>query len=182
MNDDRVPIPRDAQDDYTGPMAQRRREFVAEHRREARASHITRSSRHRSPATSNFLGVAQVPIGLAGPLRILGEHAQGDFYVPLATTEGTLVASYSRGMRALGKRRRHRHGGQALDAASAVFRFRDAREHGLRAVAGRAVPGDQGRGRVDDARRQAARHRTVRARQPALHASTTRRATRPART
>jgi len=45
--------------------------------------------------------VAQVPIGLAGPLRINGEHATGDFYVPLATTEGTLVASYSRGMRVL---------------------------------------------------------------------------------
>jgi hydroxymethylglutaryl-CoA reductase (NADPH) len=43
--------------------------------------------------------VAQVPIGLAGPLRVDGEHAKGDFYVPLATTEGTLVASYSRGMR-----------------------------------------------------------------------------------
>ena len=49
----------------------------------------------------NFIGVAQVPIGLAGPLRIQGEHAQGDFYVPLATSEGTLVASYNRGMRLL---------------------------------------------------------------------------------
>jgi hydroxymethylglutaryl-CoA reductase (NADPH) len=49
----------------------------------------------------NFLGAAQVPIGVAGPLRINGEHAQGDFYVPLATTEGTLVASYNRGMRLL---------------------------------------------------------------------------------
>jgi hydroxymethylglutaryl-CoA reductase (NADPH) len=45
--------------------------------------------------------VAQVPIGIAGPLRINGEHAQGDFYVPLATTEGTLVASYNHGMRLL---------------------------------------------------------------------------------
>jgi hydroxymethylglutaryl-CoA reductase (NADPH) len=42
-----------------------------------------------------------VPIGLAGPIRINGEHAQGDFYVPLATSEGTLVASYNRGMRLL---------------------------------------------------------------------------------
>jgi len=50
----------------------------------------------------NFLGAAQVPIGLAGPLLIDGEHAQGEFYVPLATTEGTLVASYNRGMRLLG--------------------------------------------------------------------------------
>ncbi|HEV2647326.1 MAG TPA: hydroxymethylglutaryl-CoA reductase [Acidobacteriaceae bacterium] len=49
----------------------------------------------------NFTGVAQVPLGLAGPLRIHGEHAHGDFYIPLATTEGTLVASYSRGMRLL---------------------------------------------------------------------------------
>src|SRR5205807_2997182 len=49
----------------------------------------------------NFSGVAQVPIGVAGPLRINGEEAQGDFYVPLATTEGTLVASYNRGMRLL---------------------------------------------------------------------------------
>ena len=42
-----------------------------------------------------------MPIGLAGPLLIDGEHAQGEFYVPLATTEGTLVASYNRGMRLL---------------------------------------------------------------------------------
>ena len=47
----------------------------------------------------NFVGVAQVPIGLAGPLLVDGEHAQGEFLVPLATTEGTLVASYSRGMK-----------------------------------------------------------------------------------
>ena len=49
----------------------------------------------------NFMGVAQVPIGLAGPLLINGEHARGEFFVPLATTEGTLVASYNRGMRLL---------------------------------------------------------------------------------
>jgi hydroxymethylglutaryl-CoA reductase (NADPH) len=46
-----------------------------------------------------FVGVAQVPIGFAGPLLVNGEHAQGEFYVPLATAEGTLVASYNRGMR-----------------------------------------------------------------------------------
>ena len=49
----------------------------------------------------NFAGVAQVPIGFAGPLRVNGEHAQGEFLIPLATTEGTLVASYSRGMKVL---------------------------------------------------------------------------------
>ena len=45
--------------------------------------------------------MAQVPIGIAGPLLIHGEHAQGEFYVPLATTEGSLVSSYNRGMRLL---------------------------------------------------------------------------------
>jgi hydroxymethylglutaryl-CoA reductase (NADPH) len=49
----------------------------------------------------NFIGVAQVPLGVAGPLRIDGEHARGDFYIPLATTEGSLLASYNRGMRIL---------------------------------------------------------------------------------
>ncbi len=47
----------------------------------------------------NFTGVAQIPIGFAGPLRVNGEHAQGEYLIPLATTEGTLVASYSRGMK-----------------------------------------------------------------------------------
>jgi hydroxymethylglutaryl-CoA reductase (NADPH) len=49
----------------------------------------------------NFTGVAQVPIGFAGPLRVDGEHAKGDFLIPLATSEGTLVASYNRGIHAL---------------------------------------------------------------------------------
>ena len=49
----------------------------------------------------NFVGVAQVPIGIAGPLLVDGEHARGTFYVPLARTEGTLVASYNRGMKLL---------------------------------------------------------------------------------
>ena len=49
----------------------------------------------------NFVGVAQVPLGFAGPLRVNGEHAKGEFLIPLATSEGTLVASYSRGMKLL---------------------------------------------------------------------------------
>jgi hydroxymethylglutaryl-CoA reductase (NADPH) len=100
---ERPRIPRSKEQDYTAEMAARRREFVRE-QTGADLSHVAHTS--VDPAllpgnVENFIGVAQVPIGLAGPLRIAGEHASGDFYVPLATTEGTLVASYNRGMRLL---------------------------------------------------------------------------------
>lgn len=45
----------------------------------------------------NFIGTVKIPIGLAGPLRVNGLFAQGDFVLPLATTEAALVASYHRG-------------------------------------------------------------------------------------
>jgi hydroxymethylglutaryl-CoA reductase (NADPH) len=45
----------------------------------------------------NCIGALRMPVGLAGPLRIEGAHAHGDYYLPLATTEAALVASYSRG-------------------------------------------------------------------------------------
>lgn len=48
----------------------------------------------------NFVGMTQVPTGLIGPLRVNGQHAQGQFFVPMATTEGALVASYARGAKA----------------------------------------------------------------------------------
>lgn len=45
----------------------------------------------------NFIGTVKIPVGLCGPLRINAVNAQGDFYLPLATTEAALVASYTRG-------------------------------------------------------------------------------------
>jgi hydroxymethylglutaryl-CoA reductase (NADPH) len=49
----------------------------------------------------NFVGTVKIPVGVAGPLRINGMFAQGDYYYPLATTEATLVASYNRGARVI---------------------------------------------------------------------------------
>ena len=100
---ERVRIPRDKENDYTREMAARRRAFVRE-QTGADLSHVGMYS--FDPALlpgniENFTGIAQVPIGLAGPILVNGEHARGEFYVPLATTEGSLVASYNRGMRLL---------------------------------------------------------------------------------
>src|SRR5436190_14578191 len=99
----RVPVPRDRENDYTPEAARARQEFVRE-RTGAELEHVSSYSFDPGVLTGNveqFLGVAQVPIGLAGPLLVDGEHAQGEFYVPMATAEGTLVASYNRGMRLL---------------------------------------------------------------------------------
>ncbi len=99
----RVSVPRDPDDDYTRAAAARRAEFARE-RTGATLEHVSSYSFDPAILAGNiehFVGVAQVPIGLAGPLLVNGEHAQGEFYVPMATAEGTLVASYNRGMRLL---------------------------------------------------------------------------------
>src|SRR4051794_26893931 len=96
-------IPRDREDDYTNEAVQSRVEFVRE-RTGVELEHVPHYSFDPKLTAGNveqMVGVAQVPIGLAGPLRVNGEHADGDFYVPLATAEGTLVASYNRGMKLL---------------------------------------------------------------------------------
>ena len=96
-------VPRSKEQDYTFEAAATRRSFVQQQTGTA-LDHVGKFSFDPGVLPGNienFTGVAQVPIGLAGPLRINGEHARGDFYVPMATTEGTLVASYNRGMRLL---------------------------------------------------------------------------------
>jgi hydroxymethylglutaryl-CoA reductase (NADPH) len=88
-------------DDYSTTAARQRMAFLAD---AAGASPVHVGRYSFDPAVlagniENFVGVAQVPIGVAGPLLVDGEHARGTFYVPLATTEGALVASYNRGMK-----------------------------------------------------------------------------------
>jgi len=51
----------------------------------------------------NYIGTVKVPIGIAGPLRVKGLFANGDYTIPLATTEAALVASYNRGANVITK-------------------------------------------------------------------------------
>ena len=124
-------IPRDGDNDYTEKMAQQRRDFAAANTASS-LEHIAHYS--IDPATTagnieNFIGVAQVPMGLVGPLRVNGEHASGDFYVPMATSEGTLIASYNRGAQLL-----RESGGATVTVVddamqrAPVFIFDDARQ------------------------------------------------------
>jgi hydroxymethylglutaryl-CoA reductase (NADPH) len=99
----RTAVPHDKDDDHTPEMVRARQQFVEEYTGH-KLEHVDKYS--FDPAATrgnieNFTGVAQVPIGFAGPVKINGEHALGEFIVPLATTEGTLVASYNRGIKVL---------------------------------------------------------------------------------
>jgi hydroxymethylglutaryl-CoA reductase (NADPH) len=51
----------------------------------------------------NVIGGIQIPVGIVGPLKVNGDYAKGNFYVPLATTEGALIASVNRGCKAITK-------------------------------------------------------------------------------
>ena len=86
-----------------GANAQMRRAWLAHntgHAFEAAADAAFASQQVRGNI-ENLVGAAHVPLGIAGPIKVNGEHAQGSYYVPFATTEGTLVATYQYGMRAI---------------------------------------------------------------------------------
>ena len=96
-------IPRDKENDYSREAASARRDFIQQ-QTGVSLEHIGQYSTDPAAVSGNcehFTGMIQMPLGILGPLLINGEHAQGEFYVPMATTEGTLIASYNRGMRAI---------------------------------------------------------------------------------
>lgn len=92
-------IPRSQEDNYSPQIIQERQKFIQQFTgvELKHISHYSFDPHSTQGNIENFTGVAQVPLGFAGPLHIEGEHAKGDFLIPLATTEGTLVASYNRG-------------------------------------------------------------------------------------
>lgn len=94
-------IPRSKSNDYSSDITKTRQDFI-EKETKASLHHISKYSFNPELVNGNiehFTGIAQIPIGFAGPILVNGEHAQGEFYIPMATTEGTLVASYNRGMK-----------------------------------------------------------------------------------
>ena len=121
-------IPRFTSQGYSREDVDRRRRWIEE--RSGRSlSHVGAHSIDSLAMRGNIenpIGVAQVPLGVAGPMHVDGEHAFGVFYVPLATTEGALVRSYERGMMAI-----TRAGGAVVrvandgNRASPVFSFKD---------------------------------------------------------
>lgn len=130
MSDNEGRIPRDKSNDYSPDIIKERQRFISD-RTGTELKYITEYSFDPSVLPGNiehFTGVAQVPIGFAGPLLVNGEYAQGEFYVPFATTEGTLIASYNRGMKLI-----HECGGVTTTVTddvmqrAPVFIFDDAR-------------------------------------------------------
>lgn len=102
-NKERVSIPRNKDDDYSPEAIQARLDFVKDFTG-VEIEHINKYSfdpRGTKGNCEHFIGVAQIPMGIAGPVLINGEYAKGDFLIPMATSEGTLVASYNRGMKVI---------------------------------------------------------------------------------
>ena len=100
---DTVSIPYDKENDYSESAIKARQEFLEKYT-DHKMKHIQHYSFDPAVTQGNiesFAGVAQVPLGFAGPLKIHGEYANGEFIIPMATTEGTLVASYNRGMKVI---------------------------------------------------------------------------------
>ena len=96
-------IPRSEDEDFAPARVEERRELCA------RAAGVGLDHLRGAPVppeaargnVENLIGFAQVPIGIAGPMRVDTSSGPLEVYVPMATNEGALVASHSRGMRLL---------------------------------------------------------------------------------
>jgi hydroxymethylglutaryl-CoA reductase (NADPH) len=96
-------IPRFAEQGYSEEGVAARRQWIEKRTGEAltQVGDFSFEAEEMRGNIENPIGAAQVPLGAAGPLLVHGEHAEGVFFVPMATTEGALVSSYERGAMAL---------------------------------------------------------------------------------
>lgn len=93
-------LPKVKRSDYTTEAADLRRTWLST-KCGTDLPHISRYSERPENLRGhieNFIGAAQIPIGIAGPLVVNGQHAKGTYYVPMATTEGTLTYTCTEGM------------------------------------------------------------------------------------
>lgn len=96
-------LPRLKNQGYDAASVARRRAWL-EDRTGSQLPHLgafTGDSESMRGNIENLIGAVQVPVGIAGPVLVRGEEAEGLFYVPMATTEGALIRSYERGLVAL---------------------------------------------------------------------------------
>lgn len=97
-------IPRDPADDHS-PAAVAARHALCEQVAGRALPHLAGAPVPPASARGkieNLAGYAQIPLGIAGPLRLDTHRGVREFLVPMATTEGAMVASYGRGMKLLG--------------------------------------------------------------------------------
>ena len=90
-------IPRSWENDYTSEINAERQRFLEE-KSGTELNHTKRFTFNPQTIEGNceqLFGVAQLPIGVAGPLW--SNVVKGELYVPMASVEGTLIASYNRG-------------------------------------------------------------------------------------
>ncbi|MCC8422416.1 phosphotransferase [Photorhabdus thracensis] len=84
---------------YTEEARQKRLDYLAKHTghplEHVAATHLDATKLTKT--IEGFIGSIEIPVGIAGPLLVKGQYAQGVYYAPLATTEGALIASISRG-------------------------------------------------------------------------------------
>lgn len=86
--------------DYSLEAIEKRQNFIREFSKNEKFSlPIPEKPEELSGNIEGFIGMGQIPIGLCGPVLVKGDYAKGEFYVPVATTEGALVSSLSRGCR-----------------------------------------------------------------------------------
>lgn len=96
-------LPRDPADDYAAAPVEARRVYANE-RAGRDLPHLAGAPVPLEQARGNIenlVGFAQVPLGLAGPQRVDTHLGVREVVMPMATTEGAMVASYSRGMSVL---------------------------------------------------------------------------------
>lgn len=94
-------LPKDLPAEEAAEIRRRALELVTQTPLDNIAHHSLDVQRASRRHCENFFGVAQIPMGVVGPLRVRGRCAEGDFYIPLATTEAALVASTNRGCTAI---------------------------------------------------------------------------------